>query len=144
MPIQNWISYSNEYFKTCHTPIYLIPDDDFLLVRLDYIGLYFPKIYFYKFAYLKTILNTTHLKTDTFFPQYELSPSKIVDMIDLTKDFTDYAQIEKINYKEFACMMFHLLKGDTYFIIKYKEEYQPLIPFFNFLNLDVVYLDLMR
>jgi hypothetical protein len=65
-------------------------------------------------------------------------------MIDLTKDFTDYAQIEKINYKEFACMMFHLLKGDTYFIIKYKEEYQPLIPFFNFLNLDVVYLDLMR
>ena len=143
MPIQNWICYSMEYFKTCHIPIYLIPDNDFLLLRLDYIGLYFPKIYFYKFAYIKAILNT-NLKTDTFFPQYELSPSKVVDMIDLTKDFIDYAQIDKINYNEFACMMFYLLKGDSHFIRQYKKEYQPLIPFFNFMDLDIVYLDLMK
>jgi hypothetical protein len=149
MPIQNWIVYSMDYFKTCHIPIYLIPDDDFLLLKLDYIGLYFPKIYFYKFGYIKAILSSTHLSTDTFFHNYEISISssnisKIVDMVDLTKDFMEYAQVEKINYNEFASMMFYLLKGDTSFIKQYKKEYQPLLPFFNFMNLDSDYLDIIR
>ena len=144
MPIQNWIVYSMEYFKTCHIPIYLIPDDDFLLLKLNYIGLYFPKIYFYKFGYIKAVMSTTGLPTETFFPQYEISSSKRVDMMDVTNDFLEYAQIEKINYSEFATMMFYLLKGDTHSIKKYKKEYQPLLPFFNFLNLDSEYVDAMR
>jgi hypothetical protein len=65
-------------------------------------------------------------------------------MVDLTKDFMEYAQVEKINYNEFASMMFYLLKGDTSFIKQYKKEYQPLLPFFNFMNLDSDYLDIIR
>ena len=147
MPIQHWIVYSMNYFKTCHLPLYLIPDDDFLLLKVNYIGLYFPKIYFYKFGYIKAILSSTHLPTETFFPHYEISSSptsKMVDMVDLTNDFMEYTEIEKINYNEFDTMMFYLLKGDTNNIRKYKKEYQPLLPFFNFLNLDVDYLDIMR
>jgi hypothetical protein len=144
MPIQNWVTYSMEYFKTCYIPIYLIPDDDFVLLQLDYIGLYFPKIYFYKFGYIKTILSNQHYKMETYYPRdNNLIPNKIVDRIDLTTDFKQYAHMEKINYTEFPSSMFYLLKGDTMMIKKYKKEYQPLIPFFHFLNLDSDYLDLM-
>ena len=132
-----------EYFKTCYIPIYLIPDDDFLLLQLDYIGLYFPKIYFFKFGYIKAILSNQHYKKETFFPREEIASNKIVDRIDLTKDFMDFSQIEKINFKELPEMMFYLLKGDTTMIRKYNKEYQPFLPFFIFLNLDSVYLELM-
>ena len=57
MTIQNYITYSMDYYKCADIPVYLIPNDDFILLKLDYIGLYFPKIQFYKFDFIKSILS---------------------------------------------------------------------------------------
>ena len=137
MPIETWITKTAEYYKVCEIPVYVKPNIDFVLVQLDYMGFYFPKIYFYKFEYIKTIL------TKTFYDNYDVDSKKNVIHIDLTKDFLEFAKIEQINFAEFSIIMFYLLRGDTINIRKYKKEYQPLIPFFEFLNLESEFLELM-
>lgn len=137
MPIETWITKTAEYYKVCEIPVYVKPNADFVLVQLDYIGFYFPKIYFYKFEYIKTML------TKTIYDNYDVDTNKSVTHIDLTIDFLEFANIERINFAEFSIIMFYLLRGDTSSIRKYKKEYQPLIPFFEFLNLEPEFLELM-
>lgn len=69
-----------------HIPVYVKPDKDMLLLRLDYMGFYFPRIHFLKFGFIKSLLST-HLPSETRDLDYEVSPEKRVDCVDLTRDF---------------------------------------------------------
>ena len=73
----------------------------------------------------------------------EITPNKVVDCIDLSSDFLEKAEVERINYSQFPTVMYHLLTGDEFQMQKYKEYYQPLVPFFQFLGLEKLYLDKM-
>jgi len=148
--IRKWITHSISYYKLADSPVYVEPDEDMLLLRLDYAGFYFPRIYFLKFDMIRTIL-TTEMRCETRNKEYEIVTGGIntnrikrVDCIDLTKDFLEKAMVEQINFHEFPTFMFHLLEGNTYEMKKYKECYQPLLPFFEFVGLDATYLDIFR
>lgn len=140
--ITHWVTCSTTYYQLAHIPVYVKPNEDMLLLRLDYMGLYFPRIYFFKFHLIQAIL-TTDLKCDSRNPCMEITPNKVVDCIDLSRDFLEKAEIQRINYSQFPTIMYHLLTGDEYHMKKYKEYYQPLVPFFQFLGLEKQYLDMM-
>ena len=138
-----WITFSTGYFKVADIPVYIKPDKDMLLLRLDYLGFYFPKIFFLKFGYVKSIL-TTSLCCETRNTEYEVTDTKIVDCIDLSEDFLKHADVERINYKLIPECFYDLLMGNSQEIRKYKDCYEPLIPFFRFAGLEKKYLDLME
>ena len=140
--IQQWITFSNQYFQVAHIPVYVKPDQDMLLVRLDYMGFYFPRIHFLKFGFIKSLL-TTDMKSDTRDTAFEISPEKRVDCIDLTRDFLEQAGIERIQYDEMPNCIYYLLIGNLHTIKKYKTCYEPLVPFFRFLSLEQKYLNEM-
>ena len=138
--IQQWITFSNQYFRVAHIPVYVKPDEDMLLLRLDYMGFYFPRIHFLKFGFIKTLLST-NLPSETRKLEYEVSPDKRVDCVDLTRDFLDYARVERVHYQEMPHCLYYLLVGNQYEMKKYKPFYEPLLPFFRFLGLEQEYLD---
>lgn len=144
MTIKNYITYSLDYYKCSDIPVYVIPNDDFILLKLDYIGLFFPKIQFYKFDFIKSILTFKDLQCASVFQKYQVSKDKVVEMIDLTTQFKEFAKIEHIDFEQFPIIMFNLLRGYTYGIQKYKKEYVPLLPFFEFLGLDNFYKTLIK
>ena len=141
--VLQWVTYSNNYYQSAHIPVYVKPDKDLLMLRLDYLAFYFPRVYFLKFALLRSILTTT-LLSDTHHPCYEVAPGKVVECIDMTKDFLEKAHVECIDYNVLNVAFFHLLKGDKYQMKKYQKEYEPLLPFLSFLGLENEYLDLME
>ena len=141
--IQQWITFDNQYFKVAHIPVYIKPDTDMLLLRLDYMGFYFPRIHFLKFHFIKNLLSTP-LKTESRTTEYEVSPEKKVDCVDLSDDFLELAQVQKIHYQEMPHSMYYLLLGDMLHVKTYKLFYEPLLPFFKFLGLDHQYLDMME
>jgi hypothetical protein len=140
--VQQWITFFNQYFQVAHIPVYIKPDQEMLLLRLDYMGFYFPRIHFLKFGFIRSLLST-NLRSDTRHLEYEVSPDKRVDCIDLTRDFLTQAQVEKINYQEMPHCMYYLLTGNLHEVTKYKLYYEPLVPFFQFLGLEQEYLDKM-
>jgi hypothetical protein len=140
--IQQWITFSNQYFQVAHIPVYMKPDEDMLLLRLDYMGFYFPRIHFLKFHFIKSVLST-QLQSDTRIREYEVSPGKRVDCIDLTRDFLEHAQVERIHYHEMPHCMYYLLTGNLHEMSKLKVYYQSLLPFFRFLGVEQEYLDKM-
>jgi len=147
--INHWITYSMNYYQTAPIPVYIKPNEDMLLLRLDYMGFYFPRIFFLKFELLQAILakptnsSSTVMKYESRHPSFEVTPEKIVDCIDLTNDFLERANVARINYSEFPTFMFYLLTGNEPTIKKYKDCYEPMIPFFEFLGLDSHYMNLM-
>ena len=138
--IQQWITFSNQYFQVAHIPVYVKPDEDMLLLRLDYMGFYFPRIHFLKFGFLKSLLSTK-LPSETRHLEYEVSPEKRVDCVDLTSDFLYQARVERINYQEMPHCMYYLLLGNKCEMGKYRQFYEPLIPFLRFLGLEQEYLE---
>jgi hypothetical protein len=140
--VQQWITLSNQYFQVAHIPVYVKPDEDMLLLRLDYMAFYFPLIFFLKFGFIKTLLSTT-LQSEARNMEYEVSPGKVVDCIDLTRDFVEHARVERIHYHEMPHCMYYLLTGNLSEMMKYKVCYEPLVPFFRFLALEPEYLNKM-
>ena len=138
--IQQWITFSNQYFKVAHIPVYINSDEDMLLLRLDYMGFYFPRIHFLKFRFIKSLL-LTNLSSETRDVEYEVSPGKKVDCVDLTRDFLEQARVERIHYQEMPHCLYSLFIGNKYEMGKNKPFYEPLIPFFQFLGLEQEYLD---
>jgi len=138
--IQQWITFSNQYFQMAHIPVYVKPDEDMLLLRLDYMGFYFPRIHFLKFGFIKSLLSTD-LPSETRHLEYEVSPEKRVDCVDLTRDFLEEAIVEQINYQEMPLGIYNLLLGNKSEMGKYRHCYEPLIPFLRFLGLEQEYLE---
>jgi hypothetical protein len=141
--VVQWVTYSGSYFQSADIPVYVKPTEDMMMLRLDYLAFYFPRIYFLKFALLRSILSTT-LSSDTYHPCYEVAPGKVVECIDMTKDFLEKASVECIDYNLLIEAFFHLLKGDQYQIKKYLKEYKPIFSFLCFMGLESPYLDLMN
>lgn len=139
--ISQWTNMSISYFKVCDEPVYIRPNDTFLLLRLDYMGFYFPAIHFYKFDFLKGIL-TTKLSTESL-SEWSIDKTKKVSMIDLTDDFLTMAETDRLDFSKMPVLMYHLLVGDQHTVPQYKREYQPLVPFFKFLGLEQDFLDLL-
>lgn len=137
-----WVSKSVSYYTTSDTPIYISPMENYLLVRMDYMGFYFPCIFFHKFSYIVSIL-TTHLPCRLYEHNVEIAPQKLVDRVDLTDDFHNTANIACINFDLFPIAFYYLLVGDTLKIKQYKDVYGPLIPFFEYIGLDPFYQNLM-
>jgi hypothetical protein len=133
------------YYQTAPIPVYVKPNEDMLLLRLDYMGFYFPRIFFLKFELLQAILanSSTVMKYESRHPSFQVTPEKIVDCIDLSNDFLERANVARINYSEFPTFMFYLLTGNEHTIKKYKDCYEPMIPFFEYLGLDSHYMNLM-
>lgn len=140
--IQIYVTHTSSYYQMADTPLYIQPKDSMLLVKLDYIAFYFPIVFFHKFNYIKSLLTTT-MKVDSR-QNIQVAPGKVVDMLDLSKDFVETAETARIDFSNFQVAMYHLLNGDEYKIKEYKKSYQPLIPFFNFVALDEKYLLLMK
>lgn len=140
--IQIYVTHTSSYYQMADTPLYIQPKDSMLLVKLDYIAFYFPIVFFHKFNYIKSLL-TTSMKVESR-KNVEITRGKVVDMLDLSKDFVETAETARIDFSNFQVAMYHLLNGDEYKIKEYKKFYQPLIPFFNFVALDEKYLLLMK
>lgn len=104
------------------------PQENYLLLRLDHIGLYYPKIYFYKFEYLKNLLEIE-------FPM-EIESSMNVQIIDVTKRFIELADLNILRINFLGVLFDKILKNEEYDIKNYKYYYEPLIKFFDFLGLD--------
>jgi len=98
----------------------------FLLLQLDYLGLYFPEIWFYKFEYIRTLLKTS-LSKETISTEYGIKK------IDLTYDFRRLADLENFPYERFGQLMYNLCINhiNTSDIPLYK----PFFPFLDFLGL---------
>jgi len=139
--IRTWVTIAISYFQLCDDATYVKPDEDLLLLRLDYIGFYFPRVFFHKFGYIKSLL-TTSLPTESV-QRIEVGRSKMVDMMDLSKDFLATAETGRIHYSHLPMCMYYLLMGEKESIQKFRELYVPLIPFFEFLSLDPEYLHIM-
>ena len=138
-----WVTPSITYYKIADIPVYVHPNEDLLLLRLDHLGFYFPRIYFLKFDLIRALL-TTSMKCESRNPLMQIAPQKMVDCIDLTKDFLEKANVGRINYNEFPNILFNLLTGNEHEIKKCKKFYEPLIPFFEFLGLEQKYMDLIN
>lgn len=141
MAICQWVTMSRSYFQIATTPIYVKPMDNFFLLRLDYMGFYFPAILFHKFAFFKAIL-TTPLRTDT--NEYQVAKGETVTMVDLTADFQACARVERLDFSKMPILMFFLLTGEMTEIRAYKELYEPLLPFLEFVGTDPMFLGLMK
>jgi hypothetical protein len=102
--------------------------DNYLLLVLDYAAFYFPKVWFYKFGFIKTILCD-----ETEFSK-EL---KCVDgyyILDLTEDFHKTVKLENINYEFFTSDIYKLCLANVSIAASYEvKNMKPLKPFLEFM-----------
>ena len=103
-----------------------VSKNHFLLLQLDYLGLYFPEIWFYKFEYIKTLLKTS-------FPKETISTEYGIKKIDLTHDFRRFADLDNFPFERFGQLMYNLCINH----INHSDIplYKPFLPFLDYLGL---------
>ena len=143
--IHVWVTFSSScnFPETNSEPKHIIPDPDFLMIRMDYMAFYFPKILFYKFGYIRALLET-EMKTETRCCHYAIGPEKVVDMVDLSREFLEYTDIANINYRELSDSMFYIFTGDLSKMKIFIDSYGPLIGFLEYLGLDEKLLNVVK
>jgi hypothetical protein len=56
---------------------------------------------------------STDLSSETRKLEYEVSPDKRVDCVDLTRDFLEHACVERVHYQEMPHCLYYLLVGNA-------------------------------
>jgi len=135
--ITHWISYSLSSYDFSQFNTKIKSNPKYLLVKLDMYAFYYPIIFFEKFDYIKCLLHT-NVKLETMPIKDE-----IVNVLDLSKNFLETVNFNQLNFSEFIFIFHSLLTGDTKTIKIFKEYYKPLLPFFEFLCLDDLYLKIV-
>jgi len=102
--------------------------NNYVLICIDYIGFYVPRIWLYKFNYLYNILENS----DFMIELHKVTDDGI-HYIDLTKDFTDTVEINKIDFRDFKYLFYDVLSGKRNC---QSSNIKHVLEFFNFMGLE--------
>lgn len=112
--------------------------ENYILLKMDYIGFYLPKIWLYKFEYLRILMENP--SSSIRIPRESLiSLGDHLEMIDLTEDFIRLCNLKHMEFDEFIRNFYWIANNSL--LMTNRNHIKCFYHFLDFLGLDPVLMN---